>query len=175
MELLSTVKQSDVEPGFIDSATHDFSYRHAAQVVLIDLSGRVVLLFARNLGYYKLLGGGAEGNEDILTALTREVREEVGVNIKVINEIGRVEEWRSYNGESLHQVSDAYLARVSGGLSEPNFTESEISKGFQIFWAEDIDEAIQRINLTVKHTDYGIQFMGLRDKVILEAAKVRIK
>lgn len=171
MKELLTIRQQDIEPEYIEREDVEYRDRYAARAVLKDALGRVALLFAGTRGYYKLPGGGVEEGEDKSLALTRELLEEVGAKAKVTSEIGRIEEWRVSADKALHQISDAFSAHVIGDIGEPSFTEKELADGFEVLWAKDIDEAIERVSRTLEHNDFEVRFMSLRDKTILEAAK----
>lgn len=170
MKTLRTIRQTDVDPDHEQTGAHDYKRRFAARAVLKDSEGRIALLHASQRDYYKLPGGGVEENEAIAEALARELLEEVGAVAEVTGEIGRVEEWREYD-EGLHQISDAYMAAVSGEIGVPDFTESELAEGFSVVWAQDIDEAINLVLSAVENSDLSVKFMTLRDSTILRRAK----
>lgn len=173
MKELLTIRMQDVVQGYTEESSGEYRVRHAARAVLYDQDGRVALLFASVRGYYKLPGGGVEDGEDMRLALARELMEEVGAEAEVYGEIGRVEEWRVSSESRMHQISDAYLARVSGAIGQPDFTDKEIADGFEVFWADDIDQAIRLVSGTIDHAAHEVRFMSLREKTILEAAKDR--
>lgn len=171
MKELLTITQQDIDPQYIEQTNVQYRDRYAARAVLKDDLGRIALLFAGTRNYYKLPGGGVEQGEDMSLALARELLEEVGVYAEVHGEVGRIEEWRVSADKALHQVSDAFLARVVGEVGEPSFTEEELADGFEVFWAKDIDEAIARVSQTLNHDDFEVRFMSLRDKTILETTR----
>lgn len=171
MKKLLTITQKDIDPEYIEQERVQYRDRYAARAVLRDDLGKIALLFAGTRGYYKLPGGGVEQDEDMSLALARELLEEVGARAEVDGEIGRVEEWRVLADKALHQISDAFSARVVGEVGEPSFTEEELADGFEVFWAKDIDEAIERVSQTLNHEDMEVRFMSLRDKTILEAVR----
>lgn len=171
MKQLLTITQNDIDPNFVERDGIEYRDRFAARAVLKDDLGRVTLLFASTRGYYKLPGGGVEQGEDMSLALARELLEEVGAEADVYGEIGRVEEWRVFDDGALHQISDAFLARVSGEIGEPSFTEKELADGFEVHWAKNIDEAIEHVSKTLSHQDIEVSFMSMRDKTILAAAR----
>lgn len=169
MNVLRTIRQSDVEPGY-SGAVSSYKERYAARAVLSDAAGRIALLHAAQRDYYKLPGGGVEEGEDMSLALARELLEEVGAVAEVTGEIGRVEEWRDRENGGLHQVSDAYSAAVSGPIGEPDFTESELAEGFAVKWADDIEEAVWLVEAAKDNPDTEVRFMALRDVTILRSA-----
>lgn len=66
-------------------------YRVSAKAVLLDPSGRVLLL--RSRGRWEFPGGGVRPGESLFVALQREVAEETGISIPVITELVAVEQW----------------------------------------------------------------------------------
>lgn len=172
MKLLATIRQSDVDSTFGEDANVSYVERHAARAVLLDDRGRIALMYAGVNDYYKLPGGGVESGEDMHTALARELMEEVGANVRVISEIGRVEEWRVLKDDAMHQVSDAYIARVKGELQSPAFTDKELAEGFEVRWVNGFDEAMKLLADNMDHNKMNVRFMSMRDHSILSAAKI---
>lgn len=171
MRQIAVIRQQDVQPDYIDKTGIAFEDRYAARAVLVNESGKIALLHMQNNGYYKLPGGGLENDEDAVTALYRELLEEVGATADIIAEIGSVEEWRVSDDEALHQIGYAYLARVSGDIAEPQFTEKEIANGAAVYWAANINDAIQLVSQTKHHENNNVKFMSIRETTILEAAR----
>ena len=143
--------------------------RKAVRAVLSDRSGRIALMHAKQRDYYKLPGGGVDEGEDLEAALQRELLEETGSKAIVTKELGQVLEWRDF--KKMKQVSYAYKALIGGEPGEPDFTQSEIDEGFEVRWANDLDEAIKLIEATTTHADLEVVFMSKREVAILRSAK----
>ena len=143
--------------------------RGAARAIVRNADGAVAIMHASLPGYYKLPGGGIDEGEETIDALHREILEEVGAKIAVTGEIGIVLEHRDF--DQMTQTSYAYTATVDGDIGDPVLTDKEISQGFQVVWAQDIDEAIKLIESSNQHDDMGIRFMNTRDIGILRAGK----
>lgn len=169
MELLKefTEKNLGISQQKID---FDLGYkvRHAARAVVIDKNGKLPLLFDAKHNNHKIPGGGVDRGETIKQALKRETREEAGCNIKVIDEIGLIIEYR--NGYKILQISYCWLARVEGKIIEPQFDEEELSEGFSLKWINNIDEAIRLLKKD-KPREYSGPFMRARDLLFLQKAK----
>ncbi|MEO8862807.1 MAG: NUDIX domain-containing protein [Candidatus Saccharimonadales bacterium] len=78
MKSLLTIREQDIVAGSADVDTSSFRERRAARAVLLDDNAQVHMLNVSKHGYHKLPGGGIEAGEDILSALERELMEEVG-------------------------------------------------------------------------------------------------
>lgn len=152
-----------------ENEVKNYRVREAARAVVIDNEGKIALLHVSKEKYYKLPGGGLEGTEDRLVALRRECQEEIGCDVEVIEEIGYVTEYRKIF--SLKQTSFCYLTKVKGKKKEPDFTDTEIEKGFEVVWLvyEDARKYLAECSPT---TFEGKAYIVPRDIAILEATNV---
>lgn len=69
-------------------------------------------------------GGGVEENEDLLSAIKRELKEELGVKVEVICKIGVVSDY--YNRIHRHNINNYFLCRIKS-FGDRNLTEDEIN------------------------------------------------
>jgi len=168
MNLIATLRDSDTIEGGVDLDPTNFRLRTAARAVVLDDQHKVALLYVGIHDYYKLPGGGIEDGEDIMTALDRELLEEIGCKADVIGEVGQTIQLLSQS--QLKQISYCYLAKQVGEKSEPNYTDEERQNGFQIYWAKDIDEAIACMEKS-NVDDYRSKSIVKRDLALLRAAK----
>lgn len=116
-----------------------YKIRKASRAVVFNEENKIAILNVSNDNYHKLPGGGIEKDEDIITALRRELIEEVGVAVDVLNELGMIIEYRD-NFKQL-QISYCYLCRVVGEYQQTSFTEEEKNNGFILEWVS-LNEAI---------------------------------
>lgn len=144
-----------------------FEVRHAARAIVFDSENKIGILYVGLHNYYKLPGGGIEAGEDVVTALKRECLEEIGCNITVTSELGEIIEYRDEG--ALKQHSYYYLAKLVGEKGEPDFTEKEKARNFQIKWV-DLDEAIRLIKGHETDNIFG-NFIKTRDLMSLVEAK----
>lgn len=158
MELLKVIKDKEIE-----SASE---VREASRAVVFDENNQIPMLFVSRWGYHKLPGGGIDEGEDRAKALVREVKEEVGSEIEVTGEIGKIIEYRSR--WNLKQISYCYLGRILS-KGKPSFTEKESSQGFKIVWLS-LDDAISKVE-NDKPGNYEGSFIQKRDIVFLKKAK----
>ena len=80
---------------------HDYgencvTHRRPSARGIIFVSGKISLVYSEKEKYYKFPGGGIIENEDMKSALIREVREETGFTVKAEKLIA-VQDWRKHN------------------------------------------------------------------------------
>lgn len=167
MKQLAIINPENVSEEEIKS----YRVREAARAIVVDEEGKIALLHVSKANYYKLPGGGLEGNEDKIIALQRECQEEIGCDIKVVGEVGIIVEYRKFC--TLKQTSYCYLVKIKGEKGMPNFTDSEMGAGFVPVWLSYKD-ALQAIrNSQTTHIE-GSVYIVPRDTIFLEEAKLMI-
>ncbi len=70
-------------------------------------------------------GGGVEPGEDLVTAIRRELKEELGADVDVLGKIGVVSDY--YNLIRRHNLNNYYLCRVRS-FGERHLTDDEIDR-----------------------------------------------
>jgi len=122
--------------------THIDKERHRASVVVIDSDGKLGFgKFTTGSQDLLIAGGGVEEDENLIQALHREAREEMGCKIKNIREVGLLYQYSYWNNEFEKQHYHCFLAEIDGTKFEPEFTEKEIRDGLSVVWL-DLDEAL---------------------------------
>ena len=166
MRLIRTITEEDFGRTANPDSWGDFKDRLGARAILFDSKGRIALMQVRNLNYYKLPGGGVDAGESVEEALRRELVEEAGAErIEILDEIGEIDEMREQmQKKSIHYC---YLVKLTGPLGESSRTNKEINDGYQIEWAENLEQAIHLVK-SGQPPDYGPCFERLRELTFLE-------
>ncbi len=160
MELLKEIKDKEWPS---DKST--LKFREASRAIIFDENNLIPMLFVAKNNYHKLPGGGIDTGENKLTALFREVKEEIGCEMEITREIGEILEYRSkFN---LKQISYCYLGKIIA-KGDPDFTKEELRDGFEIVWLT-LDEAISKVEKE-KPKDYEGWFIQQRDLKFLQKA-----
>lgn len=158
------------ELGYTHSHDREIDYhREAARCVLRDHDGRVALMYFARDGFYKLPGGVVDPGESIRDALVREVREEAGIEISDIVDLGIVEENRCYCG--MHQTSYCYQV-IAGAEIGTARTDEEQAAGMELRWIDDIETALALIESSEGRDEegdgIGLMMMKLREARLLQ-------
>jgi len=94
--------------------------RAAADAVLFDEKGRVLLQRRADFGVWGLPGGAVEVGENLETAVRREAKEETGFEVEVARLVGVYSDpaqttVRYPSGDVVHYVSLVFECRIVGG------------------------------------------------------------
>ena len=146
--------------------------RYGARGIVIREDGKIAIFNKQNKNEYKLPGGGIENNEDPKDAFKREVLEETGCIVEIIDELGTTEEYKGK--DNFKQISYVFIGKVKEDTKKLNITEKEKSEGAILIWKEP-KKALELItncydNLIASSYDsvYFTKFVVLRDRKILE-------
>lgn len=117
-------------------------YREAVRGI-IKSDNKILLIYSEKNGDYKLPGGGIEEGESNIDALIREVEEEAGVRVEVLEEVLQVTEYdegQYGDCDVFKMVSTYYKCKIVKEMKQ-NLDSYELEMGFIPKWV-DIDEAI---------------------------------
>lgn len=170
-DLIDDIDDSDL--GLSDKkapAGADYKQRWSARAVLLDDDDRVALIHSVNRGWYKLPGGGREDGELTREGLVREVTEEAGYEVEVLENLGVCHnvrhEWK------LDAPAQIYLCRAKKFVGTHPM-EDEIEDGDTLEWFDNFDAAIAALE-AVKLDEigfYGAYFFTRREIDALKRAK----
>ena len=85
-------------------------------------------------------GGGVEQGEDLLAAIKRELKEELGANVEILCKIGVISDY--YNLIHRHNINNYYLCKVIS-FGEKNLMQDEIEEFHLSTLKLTYEEAIQ--------------------------------
>ena len=104
-----------------------FSGRTAAAI--IEFPDRRILLIKRATvpfkGYWALPGGKADSGETVEETVLREVREEIGIEVKIVKKIGEYHERGVQDGIEYDYYPACFLVKPVGGRIERQEREIE--------------------------------------------------
>lgn len=170
MSLLFKLVDEDFE--IVSQEMKNSKIRLAARGIVLREDGKIAIQNKSNKNEYKLIGGGIEENEEPQIAFKREVLEEAGCEIEIIEQLGTTEEYKSL--QNLKQTSYIFVAKVIKDLHHLNLTKKEKDEGAKLLWVEP-EEALRLIIecynklLPSKYDDvYDTRYVVLRDRKILE-------
>lgn len=168
--LICKITDKDIGENFTEMENPKL--RLGARGIVIREDGKIAIFNKSNKNEYKLPGGGLEGKEEPEKAFEREVLEETGCKIEIIESLGTTEEYKSLN--NFKQISYVFIGKVLTDTKQLNVTEKEKEEGAKLLW-ETPEKALQLITecfdkLIASRYDsvYSTKFVVLRDRKILE-------
>lgn len=127
--------------------------RNIARAIVYDESGQFYFVRAERddiFGKATLIetsGGGVENGEDLISAIKRELKEELGVQVEVICKIGVVSDY--YNLIHRHNINNYFLCKAES-FGEKNLTQDEIESfhlsTLKLSYKEAVQEYENRAN-----------------------------
>lgn len=154
-----------------DEEAKEYKIREAARAIVFDGKNLIALLHATKTFYYKLPGGGIEKGETKKDTLKRECQEEIGCNVKIIDELGFTVEYRQeFN---IKQISYCYIAELVGKKGVPHLEKDEAEEGFETIWVS-LEDAIKKVKESQPIVIDG-PYMVTRDLALLQSAKEKLK
>ena len=170
MKLICKITDEDIGEKIIDMENPRL--RLGARGIVIRDDGKIAIFNKSNKNEYKLPGGGLEGEEKPEEAFKREVLEETGCEIEIIETLGTTEEYKSLN--NFKQISYVFVGKVLKDTKQLNVTEKEKDEGAKLLWKtpekalELITECFDKLVASKYESIYSTKFVVLRDSKILK-------
>lgn len=170
MKLICKITDEDIGEKSIN--IENPKLRLGARGIVIREDGRIAIFNKSNKNEYKLPGGGLEGKETPEEAFKREVLEETGCEVEIIQSLGTIEEYKSLN--NFKQISYVFVGKVVKDNKQLNVTQKEKEEGARLVWEiperalELITECYDKIIPSKYSSIYSTKFVVLRDRKILE-------
>lgn len=135
------------------------------------------MVYSARTGDYKFPGGGVNSGETGEQALVREVREECGATVSLIQKaFGKVVEYdvaRESEYDLFIMTSLYYVCQIDDALGEQQLEQYEEELGFKPVWV-NIDEAIRGNQLALHNGAYELPRWIERETFMLAKIKERL-
>lgn len=171
---IGQIKDEDI--GEKSKSVEQYRQRFGARGIVIRENGKIAVFNKSLKNEFKLPGGGIDEGEETAEAFKREVFEETGCKIEIIDFLGTIEEIKTQ--DNFRQMSYVYVGKVIEDTKTLHVTEQEEKEGAKLLW-ETPEKALELIKdcydkllpspceadlFSVYHT----KFMVRRDCKILE-------
>ena len=175
MNIICKITDADVNGDNYDNITAE-NYmpktRTSARGIVLRNDGKIAVFYKSNKNEYKLPGGGMENDENPEETFKREVLEETGCIVEIVEQLGITEEYK--NKTNFKQISNIFLGKVIEDTNTLHLTKKETDEGAKLLW-ETPEKALELItncfdNLIGSNYEsvYTTRFIVLRDRKILE-------
>jgi len=151
MEYLKTITDENIFENPEFEKPDIFEKRTTVKAVVINDEGKFGFVTNPVHGFYLLAGGGAE-SDDLEKEIGRECDEEINFEVEVLEEIGRVHEYRNRNAKEYETV--CFAVKTIKELPEDTRTEDEKKNGLQVVWF-DKNEAISVLKEQIEEVKKG--------------------
>lgn len=170
MDLICVVTDKDLNEKSVEISNPKL--RYGARGIVIRNDGKIAVFNKSKKNEYKLPGGGIEENENPKEAFKREVLEETGCIIEIIDELGTTEEYKSQ--DNFKQTSFVFVGKVIEDTKILHLTQKEKDKGAILTWEypyialELIKNSYNNLIASDYESVYHTKFVVFRDRKILE-------
>ena len=170
MNLICKITDNDIGEKYIE--TNNPITRLGARGIVIRDDGKIAIFNKVNKNEYKLPGGGIENDEIPEVAFKREVLEETGCDVEIIEKLGITEEYKGQT--NFKQTSYVFLSKVLEDTKQLHITQKEKDEGAKLLWEtpekalELITECYDKLVGSIDESVYKTKFVVMRDRKILE-------
>lgn len=170
MELICKITDEDIGEKIINMENPKL--RLGARGIVVRDDGKIAVFNKSNKNEYKLPGGGIEEKENKEEAFKREVLEETGCEVEIVDFLGTTEEYKSQN--NFKQISYIFVGKVIKDTNHLSVTKKEKDEGAKLLWKAPeealklIKECFDKLVPSEYSSIYSTKFVVLRDRKILE-------
>lgn len=174
INLIGQIKDEDI--GEKSIRVEKYRQRFGARGIVIRDDGKIAVFNKSLKNEFKLPGGGIDEGEETAEAFKREVFEETGCKIEIIDFLGTIEELKTQ--DSFKQLSYVYVGKVIEDTKALHVTEQEEKEGAKLLWEtpekalELIKDCYDKLLPSPCEADlssvYHTKFIVRRDSKILE-------
>lgn len=121
---------------------HERVFIPCASVLLVNKEGKVLVETRADNDMKAFPGGCQELGEYNIDAAKREIKEETGLDVEIVKNLGMVERFNFTwpNGDKAHTLTFCYLAKLKNDEETPSISDKESTK---LEWM-DIQEALRQ-------------------------------
>lgn len=170
MNLICKLTDKDIGEQYIELEKPRL--RLSARGIVIREDGKIAIFNKANKNEYKLPGGGMENDENPEETFKREVLEETGCIIEIVENLGITEEYKYQI--NFKQISNVFVGKVIKDTKHLNVTQKERDEGARLLWKtpkealELITNCYGKLVKSDYESVYATKFIVLRDRKILE-------
>ena len=140
INLIAQIKDEDI--GEKSKPVENYRQRFGARGIVLREDGKIAVFNKALKNEFKLPGGGIDEGEETAEAFKREVFEETGCKIEIIDFLGTIEEIKTQ--DSFKQMSYVYVGKVIEDTNCLHVTEQEEKEGAKLLW-ESPEKALELI------------------------------
>ncbi|MBQ9319143.1 MAG: NUDIX domain-containing protein [Bacilli bacterium] len=170
MNLICKLTDEDIGENYVE--LNNPLIRMSARGIVIRNDGKIAIFHKLLKNEYKLPGGGIENDETPEDAFKREVLEETGCVVEIIEKLGLTEEYKYKT--NFKQISNVFIGKVIEDTKKLSVTQKEKDEGAQLLWESPqnalllIQDSFNKVVASKYESVYMTKFIVLRDQKILE-------
>ncbi len=170
MNLICKITDKDIGEQYFE--TENPKLRLSARGIVVRDDKKIAVFNKDNKNEYKLPGGGIENDENPEEAFKREVLEETGCIVEIVQSLGITEEYKCQS--NFKQISNVFVGKVIEDTKHLNVTQKEKDEGARLVWEtpqkalELIKDCYGKLIKSNYESVYTTKFIVLRDRKILE-------
>lgn len=173
MKPLAIFREKDVFPLKKGEGKVIFEDRPTGKAIVFDSDGNIALIGNKVNDFCLLPGGGINISESIEEGIIRECLEEIGCEVKLLNRVGIIEDYRDRDRK--HCINYCYTARIIGEKGTLTPTKDEKDNGIYVVWMPFpkallvLENEVEQLR-SGKVPFYNTGFNILRDHLFLNEA-----